>query len=356
MRCGVGDYTLRLAGALAARPATTVGVLTSAGADVAGPARNAIEVLPVMRTWRLSGLPALLRALRRWRPDVVHMQYPTQGYDGRLLPSLVPLLSWLCGAHPVRTWHEVHIWKAAVDFLLQTLPPGRFIVVRPNFVAELPSFLAALIRGRSVYFIPSASNIPPSALGPAQRQTLRAHYLGGKLRLIVFFGFLYRFKGVEQLFDIADPATDRVIIAGEAGVDAAYMDQLKARANEDDWRGSVTFTGFLDQADISDLLAVADAVVLPFTRGGGVWNTSVHAAVRQGTPVITTSNETQQADEAEGVSFAAPGDVRAMRTALAAVPEWQAARLAAQDDPWREIADRHLAIYERPERAVGHSR
>jgi glycosyltransferase involved in cell wall biosynthesis len=356
MRCGVGDYTLRLAGALAALPATTVGVLTSDGADVAGPARNAIEVLPVMQTWRLSGLPALLRAIRRWRPDVVHMQYPTQGYDGRLLPSLVPLLSWLCGAHPVRTWHEVHIWKATVDFLLQALPPGRFVVVRPNFVAQLPSFLATLIRSRSVSFIPSASIMPPSALGPAERQALRAHYLGDKSRLIVFFGFLYRFKGVEQLFDIADPATDRLIIAGEAGVDVAYMDQLKVRADEDDWRGSVTFTGFLDQAEISDLLAVADAVVLPFTRGGGVWNTSAHAAVRQGTPVITTSTETQEAGEAEGISFAAPGDIKAMRAALAAVPEWQVERAPAHDDPWREIADRHLGVYERPTRAAGRDR
>lgn len=348
MRCGVGDYTLRLGRALA-ELGVTVGLLTS---RQAGPDPH-VEVLPVMDGWGLANAAAARAAIRRWRPDIVHVQYPTQGYGEGRLPTLLPLIAWLSRARVARTWHEIPELGQAPGFVVQAAPPGPYVVVRPAFLERMPPALRPLLAGRKGGFIRNASSIQRSAASSERLAALKTHYLGGKKRLIAYFGFLYAFKGVDQVFDIANPTTDRLVIAGEP-VDFPYFESLQARAETPPWGGSVTFTGFLSDDDTADLLAAADAVVLPFRQGGGVWNSSIHAAVLQGTPVISTSTEQEGEDEARLVHFARPGDVAGMRAAL----DRLAGRRRPFDpeidtDEWRHIAQQHLALYTAGERAGG---
>jgi glycosyltransferase involved in cell wall biosynthesis len=148
------------------------------------------------------------------------------------------------------------------------------------------------------------------------------------------------------LFDIADPATDRIIIAGEASVDTRYREYIERLANAPPWEGSVTMTGFLSDGEIAELLAAADAVVMPLHEGAGIWNSSVHAVVLQGTVVITTSKNARGLDDKRNVYYAAPGDVADMKAAL----DRLAGRKRAFDpgidrDEWPRIAAQHLAIY-----------
>lgn len=345
MRCGVGDYTLRLAKALAATDGTEVGVLTSCAADAAEGGRS-VSVFPIMRNWRLNEARTVLRLLRTWKPDIVHVQYPTQGYNSTILPTLVPLLAFLAGKKVVRTWHEIYTIRGLGQFMFQALPPGPSITVRPAFYQSLPRLLRFLIRGRPSVVIASASSVARCALSPDERRALRMSYLKDKSRLIVFFGFLYRFKGVEKLFDIADPTTDQIVIAGEAGVDPDYYQELQARVSEAPWKGQVEFTGFLPDEESGGLLAIADAVVLPFRQGGGVWNSSIHAATVQGTPVVTTSREKNGLDAERQVYFARPDDVAEMRSALGQLAGKRREDVIDRDD-WAEIADRHVTIYDR---------
>ena len=82
------------------------------------------------------------------------------------------------------------------------------------------------------------------------------------------------------------------------------------------WDGKVTFTGFLSHREAAALLAVADAVILPFRAGGGEWNTTIHAAVLQGTFVLTTSSTERGYDETHNVYYAEPDNLTEMRSAL----------------------------------------
>jgi len=95
------------------------------------------------------------------------------------------------------------------------------------------------------------------------------------------------------------------------------------------------------------LLAVADAVVLPFRDGGGEWNTSIHGATLQGTIVITTSQSGSGYDKKHHVYYAKVDDVQEMRSAL----EVYAGRRREDDahpdkNAWREIAAEHHLLYE----------
>ena len=123
-------------------------------------------------------------------------------------------------------------------------------------------------------------------------------------------------KRVELLFEIADPATDQIVIVGEMIHKGDYLNEIKRRATVESWLEKVTFTGFLPNTDVAALLTIADAVILPFRNGGGEWNTSIHGAVLNGAFVITTSLTQNGYDKKRNVYFAKVDDVQEMRSAL----------------------------------------
>ncbi len=280
-----------------------------------------------------------------WRPDIVHVQYPTQGYDGAALPALLPVLAWQAGAVPVQTWHEAFSGRRSLHFLLQSVAPGPAIVVRPNFADLMWRPLQPIVRRRAPTMIAGASSIPRSLLDPRARADLGRRYKGGRERLVVFFGFAYPAKGVDQLFAIANPVRDAIVIAGEIDADPDYAARIRALAQSSSWAGHATITGYLPVKDVADLLATADVVVLPFVNGGGSWNSSISAAVLQGTPVVTTARERHGLNADGQVYFATPNDLGDLQFGMSRVN-----RLAAPDwnlgNDWQRIAREHLAVYQ----------
>lgn len=340
--CGVGDYTQGLAEALGSLPGVQVGVLTTA--DPGARTMGAVELLGAIKQWRFFELPKIITTLRRWRPTLIHIQYPSQGFFSSRLPSFLPIIFRLMGFTVIQTWHEPHGLRSILHFLLQTLGANGLIFVRPNYIKLLPSFFIRLISNHTKAIIPNASPLPLSSLSAVQRQTVKNRYLGAQKRLVVFFGFLYPNKGIELLFDIANPATDSVVIAG-TGNHSSYRDQLTARARSKHWRDDqVHYTGFLPAPEAADLLAVADAVVLPFLDGGGNWNTSIHSARAQGTLVITTAIPARGDEPQDNLYTAAPSDVEAMRAALDRLAGRRAQPLSPEAQ-WHSIAQAHLAFY-----------
>jgi len=342
-RCGVGDYTERVALALAALPGVEVAVLTSAATAGEPEPQTALRVLRAMPDWRLRRLPLLLRLLRAERPDLVHLQYPTRGYGRGLLPMFLPLLLALCGYRLAQTWHEEFRARHWPEFLLKALVPSALVVVRPSFRANLPALFRGLLTGRPMHYIANGSPLPTAEPSDEQREALRREWLRGQQRLVVFSGFVMPGKGVELLFDIADPATDQLVIAGQCDDDAlrALMEEQRTQGP---WQGRVTLAGFLPADQLALLLAVADAVVLPFRAGGGIWNSSIHGASAQGSFVLSTSRGGEGYDTGRNIYFAQVDDVAEMRTALS---QYAGSRHAATPAgvEWAGIARRHLDVY-----------
>lgn len=356
--CGVGDYTMRLARALAKQPDWEVAVLTGPAASGGAPGGVTDElpaptVIHCPGAWAFSALPRIVTAVRQWAPDVVHFQYPTQGFFGWRLPALLPALLRCLGFPSVQTWHEPPPTgvRAMIYFLLPRLGARALVFVRPRYLdTYFPSWLKRWVAALPYATIQNTAALPLCSLDAPERTALRARWLGGRQRLVVFFGFITRHKGVEQIFDIASPDTDVVVIAGRT-TDPVYVDELRTLAKGRTWVEHVVFPGFLAADDAAALLAVADAVVLPFVEGGGVWNTSIHSAVTQGTLVITTGAEALGDDPQRNVYVAAPGGVAEMRSALD--------RLAGRkispttESGWQEIARAHLGLYRRCMRRSG---
>jgi len=346
MKCGVGDYTFQLCQALAETPGTSVGVVTHLMADVDG--APGVEIFPITRKWGIADLSAVIRVVRAWRGDVLHVQYPTQGYRG-WLPWFLPILLATQHTPVVQTWHEYFLTeRAGVRTTLIALPARDVVVVRPAYRERIAPRFRAIASRLKFHHIPNASAIPRVEMTASEKQGLRHTFAPNGEVILVYFGFLLRHKGPDLLFEIADPARDRLIFIGDIDPQDRYHHSLLRRSHEPDWDGKVLFTGFLPPMEVARLLAIADAVVLPFHDGGGLWNSSIHGAVLQGTFVLTTSSDRAGYSAEENVYYSTIDKPEEMRLALNRYVGHKRspnARISLPD--WRSIAEAHIHLYAR---------
>jgi len=344
--CGVGDYTASLHRHLAVDPRLDVAVLTSYGELTRSLPVDRAPVLRSMHGWGLGQMGRFVGVLKSWAPDVVHIQYPTQGYAGGWLPAVIPLLARLFGRAVVQTWHEPYSRSGGIRLLMQAAAGGGLVVVRPDYRELLHRSLHWAFLGKRFRYIRSASTLPACVLDSNERDALKQRLLKGQRRLIAFFGFVYPHKRVELLFELADPATDHIVIAGPVEQNTAYAAQIARLASEAPWTGKATLLGFTQASDGAALLAVADAVILPFQHGGGDWNTSIHAAASEGAFVLTTSRTLTGYDPVRNVYFARPDDVAEMKVALTTYSTSHHRRPPSRGaDAWNAIACEHVELY-----------
>ncbi len=340
MHCGIGDYTARLAQSLGKRKDVIVAVLTD---TAAGPAFEDVELFPIVRTWGLGETSTVLGFLRMWRPDIVHVQYPSHSY--RKIQWILPTIAWLANGPVVQTWHEIYSlrnWPIVLNAAL----PGGLVAVRPKYKEKLPVWYRWLIRNKEFRFIQSASSIPTIQLTEDERAAIRSGAGANGCGLIVYFGFAYPAKEIEVIFRVADPVRHRLVLICDLSPGDAYHARILSLAEQADWAGKVTVTGFLPPVEAGRLLAAADAVILPFRDGGGEWNTSIHGAAAQGTFVLTNSLEKRGYDIDANIYYAFPGNVPEMKTAL----QQHAGRRnrgpsEAQGTEWDAIASAHVELY-----------
>lgn len=333
----MGDYNRRLAHQLAARPRVEVAVLTATRDAVQEPA-GPLLMHAADGSIRFSDLR---RAVRGFRPDLVHVQHPSR----RLTYPLVTFMTrWILGVPVVETWHEHVIRWHWTDWL--RVPALRGLVhVRPDLIEHLHPRIRCLLRGTPVRFIAGERTIPTAVLSDDARQAAKRQISGGA-PLVAFFGFFHPNKGVHLLFDVADPARHHLLLIGDLEAGDAYQQEVAALANSPAWRGRATIAGFVDAVEAGRLLAVADAAVFPFPGGIGPWNSSVNSAIASGSLVIATTRDAGRIgyDAVRNLYLAAPGDVAAMRAALER--HLGSRRPPDVTDNWEQIAELHERFYE----------
>jgi glycosyltransferase involved in cell wall biosynthesis len=244
------------------------------------------------------------------------------------------------------TWHEypeAPTTLAGWAYLAMGVAMDAVVYVRPDYERFLRGPLARALRGVPRYFVPNAVSIPVAAISASERAHIKAELGADGRRLVAFFGFAFRHKGVHLLFDVADPARDHLLLIGELRESDPYHAELLGRAHSAPWRGHVTINGFAAPDSAARYLAAADAVLFPFQDGGGVWNSSVHAAMAQGTFTLVASRLKSGYAADENAYYARPDDITEMKAAL---DKYAATRRAPESgDEWQAVAVQHVEIY-----------
>ena len=347
-QCGVGDYTAQLVRALSTSGDFEASVLTSLSpaTEQSGPGPL---ILRTMSTWRAQAVGEVEALIRRLKPDIVHMQFPTQGYEDWKGTAAIALAVRVKLRIPlVLTMHEYlppSCRGEAFWLYLLAAVANRIVVVRPGFHERIPKLLKLILPKRKFEFISNGSVLPKVTLSVAEREAVKRDAHCSQRRLIVYFGFSFPHKGVDLLFRIADPEEHCLMFIGPLSADDPYHEELRRLAATGAWQRRATFTGFIGAEEAARLLAAADAAVFPYRTGGGVWNSSLHAAMVQDTFVLTTSLERNGYDAPTNVYYARPGDLEEMRRALRQYQGTRRARPFTAEDEWLAIAQRHRQIF-----------
>ena len=341
-KCGVGEYSSHLAKALTEGRSSRVGILTTSSRGPAETTESGIEVFRRIPDWTLSSLPPALRFIADDQPDCVHIQYPTQGYDGPLA-MVLPVFLRLQHIPVVQTWHEHYSECAALGWP-NLLACDALIHVQPDLPRRLPRWVRIALGNTPVRFIRNASTIPVDRVDRNEVSRLKRE-ISPDRPLVCFFGFANPNKGVERLFGIADPAAHHLVLLCDLDDTNPYQSGILRMARERPWAGHVTVTGFLPAERVAAHLAAADAVVFPFLNGAGEWNTSLQAAASTGAFTLATTRDPARYgyDAAANLFYCGCDALSEMRDALG---RYVGRRVAPRTgSPWNDIASAHEDVY-----------
>ncbi len=297
VRCGIGEYTARLASQLALAPGIRVQVLSTKNALVRPEAIAPAQVLPLVPGWSLPSVIRLAGLITRLGPDVVHIQYPAVGYAKSLGVLFLPLaVRWLARVPVVLTVHErsEKRWhgRLATDFM--ALTSSRVIVPDPLEAEALRRRLR--VPGTRVDVTEMISTIPINHDADRAAFRARLELAPGEL-LVGTFGLIHPRRRLEDLIDglaalRRSTPSHLLIVGGEADYDARraadYAAALKKKIGDLGLSASVTWLGYVGPADVSAALQACDVAALLYRGGASERNTTLQAVLEHRLPVVTT--------------------------------------------------------------------
>ena len=375
MQGGVGAFTQELGRALSAL-GHDVFIYTDHRA--ASAPSGALHVTAEARGWGLGTLRRIRRWARAHRLDVVNLQYQAAAYG--MTPPIHALPLVLRRPRVVVTFHDL-----LVPYLFPKAGPLRrqavltlartadgVIVTNAGDEAQLATErgIARLVR------IPIGSNIHPTPPPDFERAAWRAaHGYTPRDFVIGYFGFLNASKGVETLLEAVaalraeDLPARLLMIGGRTGTsdptNAAYAAQIEARVAALGLSEAVTWTGFVDDAEVSAHLLTADAIALPYRDGASYRRGSLMAALAHGCAIVSTQPRSAAPDlrDGEHALLVPPDDPQALAVALRALADdatlrarlGTSARALAQQFTWERIAARTAAFFQSLAQHKGYS-
>ncbi|MDW8107385.1 MAG: glycosyltransferase [Armatimonadota bacterium] len=328
----------------------------------------------------------LWRALREFRPDVVHFQAPQKKLYGgiggepllwlfrylrrRGLPALVTLHAlWL--PEDFAELAAERKWSPRVRATLEWL----YRYYLREILALVPQ-VNALVAGdqnplleevAKAWGLPDSKLVPEphpchlQPLTPSDVSSARAALGLPDARIVLAFGFVRPDKGFEYLIQAAAPLVRHdsrlyVIVAGKpsGALGQAYAEQLHTlRSSLGDPAQIVLEFGYVPDERLHTLLRACDVLVVPYTRVMGA-SGPMHHALGYGKPVIATAVG-QNRGLGHVCRLVPPRDVDALREALRELLydaevqhtyHQQSLRYAAHHT-WHDLARRYCADYER---------
>jgi glycosyltransferase involved in cell wall biosynthesis len=357
---GISYYTCRLTNAFADATDTSALLMRQLvptrlypGRARVGQAVNSLDYAPSVHvydgvdwSWGRSMRDAV-RFITAERPDVLVLQW----WTGAVLHSYLRLahLVHRYGGRVIIEWHEVQdtgearipgVTRYVVAAMRQLLKRVDGHVVHSQYDLEL-------LRG--TYPLPG-DRVVVAPHGPYNHydQADTGEHTGDFVFL--YFGVIRPYKGVEDLvaaFELLPESirsTSRLVIVGETWegwtlpLDAVAASPAKDRIT--------VVNRYVDDAEVAQHFAAADAVVLPYRRSSS--SGPLHIAMSAGLPVVVASvgGLVEAAGDYAGVSFVPTEDPAALATAMAALPAKRGERF---NDPhsWDHTVDAYGELLER---------
>jgi glycosyltransferase involved in cell wall biosynthesis len=354
---------------LAAKGISEILVLTDVAA--AGEVLPGLEVRPLLTRWSLWEVPELIKACRKFRPDIVHIQYPSIKYKRHLMPSLLPLILKGTGVGSVIiTLHGfgLYTWLGKLRLSLAAVSADGIIPVSGHIRNTAEKFWghagqSISARLEEVVFTGSSIELT-SGITAQQRRALRESWgMGPGQIALAYFGFINDGKGFDDLLQSYRVCLDRgldarlICLSSLDPVGDKYQLEMQRTINRLGLETRLHFTGYLDSEAVASALAAADMAVLPFNYGASTKRTTLLAALACGCPVITTSDPSLPLffKNEENILLVPPRDPANLAQAILRLGRDRKLRDLIRAGTaeltghfsWDSIADKHMQIYRR---------
>jgi glycosyltransferase involved in cell wall biosynthesis len=317
-----------------------------------------------------AGVMRAAGAALRCGARVTHLQHETFLFGGpEAVPGLIGGLARLrrAGTGPVVTLHQVvepgrvdrsftdlHRVSVPVPIAragLSTLQGSIGRIARRTIVHE--TAFARIVPGSVVLPVGSPSSKPsaPPATGEGPQSPRASHGIGPDEFLVLCFGFVAPYKGLESALAAAELAGRPVHLVVAGGEHPrlqgqGYLEGLMRR-----FGGTATFTGYVPEDDVSGWFEAADTVLLAYPTAfssSGV----LAVALDHGVPVLLSPALAELAGLPPRASTPLEPALLAERlrslarrgTELAELSRWSGG--LAEGRSWPQVAKRHLEIYE----------
>ena len=363
MKCGVGDYAYRLSVELK-RLGMELDIITSMDSQVVRDENFRVD--PVIKKWSLSSLPLLLRSIKAKRPDLVHLQYPTQAYKNRAAINIFPLIFGMAVPRIplVVTIHDVKTANPLNKLRLLTFLfcAGKIILTDEEERRWLLKIFPKL--SSKLETVRIGANIKTFSFSEAEKSRIRSG-LGVKDGevLIAHFGYILKKKRLEALFHALRFLLDeghRVKLAMISEFDPernSYHARLKRMVNSLNLERDVIWAGYRDQKAVSGCLSSSEIAVQIYQDGVSFRRGSFMTPLAHGLPIVTTRsrNLPEGLKDRYNVIAVSVGDVKGLAVAvkeLIASKELKEkiggnARIFSKRFSWGDIAQKHVELYNR---------
>jgi glycosyltransferase involved in cell wall biosynthesis len=177
------------------------------------------------------------------------------------------------------------------------------------------------------------------------------------VRWLTIFGFLTPMKGYETALRAIrelPPEVGLVIAGGPRTPDMEpYRHQLLHRIEKDGLRDRVRITGYLDDAEVANVMAASEVVLVPHLQATGSY--SVMIALAHGRPVVASDLDIFREIHSEcgGLRLVRTGDADHLAACLKAVLNNPQGRMEmseralgyAKAHSWQEASRRTVEVY-----------
>ena len=256
--CGVGSYSQ-----------TLVSSLEVFGLDV--------EIFRSV-DWKIKDITSQVKKIQSRRADVVHLQYPTQGFRRYFTPLFLPTL--IRKSKTVTTLHEFS--RLSHKSKLKTSPLGLsdYLIFTTEFERVMYSKMEPWVNAKSCV-IPIGSSIPTAIHGNLKER---------RTDEVVYFGLIVPGKGIEEYLELVRIAYETTnfwrftIIGSFPNEHKDYAEYICNQAQI----LSVNVLLNCSNDEVASLLVRASWAYLPFPDGPSERRTTLLSSLSNGLNIITT--------------------------------------------------------------------
>ena len=348
MSCGVGDYTGMLAINLA-KKGYDVSVITS---KKACSQYGEVKVYNIIDKFDFKSIKTIIKQLKKIKPDVINLQYPSNGFNNRRVTSLfLPIAIRLSmkKSKLVETIHEYrdYSWKGKKIYWLNYKSMDSIIVVEDYYKKNLQRDFKNKYKKLNVKHIAIGSNIPKNTLNEDEKQNIINSLNLNGYKIISYFGFARLNKGIENLLNALSKIKDekiKLLYIGDLTEKDEYQNSLLELIKKLHLEDRVIMTGYIkDNTQVANYLSISDVCVLPFLDGVHERYGSFLAACEQNIKIITTTLE--DIKDEEGIYYIKPNDSDLLSKKIEEVINLKNVKSNKKINNWDDIANKYSEVY-----------